>query len=570
LGNFVRLRPFIAFVGIGIAASATSLEIVSRLHVPVPMQDGVRLSANVFLPAETGRFPTILVRTPYNKGEDLLANFRSFLEHGYAMVVEDARGRNESEGVFDPFGQEPKDGNDTLNWIARQPWSDGKIGMLGGSYLGIVQWKAALLNNPHLKAIAPVVSGSDDYRDRYYSTGGALQLGHRLLWISENLRAPGFVPLDFNSYVRTLPLRRADLATTGQRSDIFQKILDHPADDAFWRGMSTREHIDQIHVPVFSVGGWYDCFVESDLSAFSALRRSSNVHRIVIGPWPHNMSVKFANVDFGKDSGAPIRRMQIEWFDQWLKSKDTPIMSSPAAHIFVMGANRWRDEQEWPPARARMTAFYFASQGAANTLDGSGTLDDRPPRRSQPERFEFDPANPVPTSGGATCCNPKLFPWGPMDQRPIERRSDVLVFSTPPMREDLEVIGPVRVVLYAASSAPDTDFTAKLVDVFPDGEARNLTDGILRIRYRDSLEKPQLAVPGQIYELNIDAGVTGNVFLRGHRVRLEISSSNFPRFDRNPNTGHPIADETLLRRADQIIYHDRQHPSRLILPVIPN
>jgi len=566
----VRLRPFIALVGIGIAASATSLEIVSRLHVPVPMQDGVRLSANVFLPGETGRFPTILVRTPYNKGEDLLANFRSFLEHGYAMVVEDARGRNESEGVFDPFGQEPKDGNDTLNWIARQPWSDGKIGMLGGSYLGIVQWKAALLNNPHLKAIAPVVSGSDDYRDRYYSTGGALQLGHRLLWISENLRTPGFVPLDFNSYVRTLPLRRADSAATGQRSDIFQKILDHPADDAFWRGMSTREHIDQIHVPVFSVGGWYDCFVESDLSAFSALRRNSNVHRIVIGPWPHNMSVKFANVDFGKDSSAPIRRMQIEWFDQWLKSKDTPIMSSPPAHIFVMGANRWRDEQEWPPARARMTAFYFASQGTANTLDGSGTLDDRPPRRSQPERFEFDPANPVPTSGGATCCNPKLFPWGPMDQRPIERRSDVLVFSTPPMREDLEVIGPVRVVLYAASSAPDTDFTAKLVDVFPDGDARNLTDGILRLRYRDSLEKPQLAVPGQIYELNIDAGVTGNVFLKGHRVRLEISSSNFPRFDRNPNTGRPIADETVLRRADQIIYHDRQHPSRLILPVIPN
>ena len=534
------------------------------------MQDGVRLSANIFLPAETGRFPTILVRTPYNKGSDLLPNFRSFLEHGYAMVVEDARGRYESEGVFDPFGQEPKDGNDTLNWIARQPWSDGKIGMLGGSYLGIVQWKAALLNNPHLKAIAPVVSGSDDYRDRYYSTGGAMQLGHRLLWISENLRAPGFVPLDFNRYVRTLPLRRADVAATGQRSDIFQKALDHPAYDAVWRAVSTREHIDQIHVPVFAVGGWYDCFVESDLAAFSALRRSSSVHRIVIGPWPHNMSVKFAGVDFGKDSGAPIRRMQIEWFDQWLKSKDTPIMSSPPAHIFVMGANRWRDEQEWPPARARMTSLYFASQGAANTLNGGGTLGPRSPRRAQPERFEFDPSNPVPTAGGATCCNPKLFAWGPMDQRAVERRSDVLVFSTPPLHEDLEVIGPVRVVLYAATSAPDTDFTAKLVDVFPDGQARNLTDGILRLRYRDSLETPHLAMPGEIYELNIDAGVTSNVFLRGHRVRLEISSSNFPRFDRNPNTGHPIADETVLRKADQIIYHDRQHPSRVVLPVIPN
>ena len=532
------------------------------------MQDGVRLAANIFLPSETGRFPTILVRTPYNKGDDLLPGYRSFLDHGYAMVVEDARGRYESEGVFDPFGQEPKDGNDTLNWIARQPWSDGKIGMLGGSYLGIVQWKAALLNNPHLKAIAPVVAGSDDYRDRYYSAGGAFQLGHRLLWMSENLRAPGFTPPDFTSYVRTLPLRRADVAATGQRSGILQTALDHPAYDAFWRAMSTREHIDQIHVPVFMVGGWYDCFVESDLAAFSALRANSSVHRIVIGPWPHNMSVKFANVDFGKDSGAPIRRMQIEWFDQWLKSKDTPIMSTPPAHIFVMGANRWRDEQEWPPARAKLTAFYFTSRGAANTLNGGGSLGPRPPRRSQPERFEFDPANPVPTMGGATCCNPKVFAWGPMDQRTVERRSDVLVFTTPPVREDLEVIGPVRVVLYAATSAPDTDFTAKLVDVFPDGQARNLTDGILRLRYRDSLEVPHLATPGEVYELNIDAGVTSNVFLKGHRVRLEISSSNFPRFDRNPNTGRPIADETVLRKASQSIYHDRQHPSRLILPVI--
>lgn len=566
----MRLRPLIPLIASGTLVFASTPEIVKRLNVKVPMQDGVHLAANIFLPSESGRFPTILVRTPYNKGDDLLPGYRLFVNHGYAMVVEDARGRYESEGVFDPLGQEPKDGNDTLNWIARQPWSDGKIGMLGGSYLGIVQWKAALLDNPHLKAIAPVVAGSDDYRDRYYSTGGAFQLGHRLLWMSENLRAPGFSPPNFASYVRTLPLRRADLAATGQRSSILQTVLNHPAYDAFWRNLSTREHIDRIHVPVFIVGGWYDCFVESDLSAFTALRAHSGVDRIVIGPWPHNMSVKFAGADFGQDSGAPIRRMQLEWFDQWLKSKDTPIMSRPPAHIFVMGANRWRDEQEWPPARAKLTAFYFTSHGAANTLDGGGSLGPQPSRRSLPERFTFDPAHPVPTMGGSTCCNPKVFPWGPMDQRPVERRSDVLVFTTPPVREDLEVIGPVRVVLYASTSAPDTDFTAKLVDLFPNGEARNLTDGILRLRYRDSLEKPEPAVPGQVYELNIDAGVTSNVFLKGHRVRLEISSSNFPRFDRNPNTGRTIADEAVLRKADQIIYHDRQHPSRLILPVIPN
>ena len=566
----MRVPPLIALISVSAVLSASTPEIVQRLNVRVPMQDGVRLAANIFLPAGAGRFPTILVRTPYNKGDDLLPGFRLFLEHGYAMVVEDARGRYASEGAFDPLAQEPKDGNDTLNWIASQPWSDGKIGMLGGSYLGIVQWKVALLNNPHLKAIAPVVSGSDDYRDRYYSTGGALQLGHHLLWMSENLRAPEYQLPDFSSYVRTLPVRRADLAATGRRNGIFQKALDHPAYDGFWRAISTREHIDRIHVPVFSVGGWYDCFVESDLAAFSALRRSSSVHRIVIGPWPHNMSLKFTHVDFGSDSSIPVRRMQLEWFDQWLKSKDTPIMSGPPARIFVMGVNRWRDEQEWPPVRARKTPFYFAGERPANTLDGGGLLDARAPRRSPPDHFQFDPVNPVPTTGGATCCNPRVFSWGPADQRPVERRPDVLVFSTPPVREDLEVIGPVRVVLYASTSAPDTDFTAKLVDVFPDGEARNLTDGILRIRYRDSLATPHLATPGQIYELNIDAGVTSNVFLKGHRVRLEISSSNFPRFDRNPNTGRPVADETVLHKASQTIYHDRLHPSRVILPVIPN
>lgn len=566
----MRLRTLITAVALSTTLSGSAPEIVRRLNLSVPMRDGIRLAANVFLPSESGRFPTILVRTPYNKGEDLTPNFRAFVDHGYAMVVEDARGRYASEGVFDPFGQEPKDGNDTLNWIARQPWSDGKIGMLGGSYLGIVQWKAALLNNPHLKAIAPVVSGSDDYRDRYYSTGGAMQLGHRLLWMSENLRAPGYMPPSFATFVRILPLRAADLSATGQRCSIFQTVLDHPSFDAFWRTMSTREHLSQIHIPVFSVGGWYDSFVESDLAAFSALRKTSNLDRIVIGPWPHNMSVKFANVDFGKDSGAPIRRMQIEWFDQWLKAKDTPMMSQPPVHIFVMGANRWRDEQVWPPARAKMTPLYFASEGHANSLDGNGMLADRPARKAEPDRFEFDPHNPVPTAGGAACCNPNQFLWGPMDQRAIEQRSDVLVFTSPTLHEDLEVTGPVSVVLYVSTSVPDTDFTAKLVDVFPNGEARNLTDGILRLRYRNSLEKPQLATPGQVYEVNIDAGVTSNVFLKGHRVRLEISSSNFPRFDRNPNTGRPVADETVLRTASQTIYHDRAHPSRLVLPVIPN
>jgi len=235
-----------------------------------------------------------------------------------------------------------------------------------------------------------------------------------------------------------------------------------------------------------------------------------------------------------------------------------------------MGANQWRDEHEWPLARTKMTSLYFGSKGRANTRTGDGALSARPPRRAPPDRFEFDPRNPVATTGGAICCNPKFSAWGPMDQRAVEMRPDVLVFTSTPVNEDLEVTGVVRVVLYAATSAPDTDFTAKLVDVFPTGEARNLTDGILRLRYRTSLEKSELAHPGEIYKLTIDAGVTSNVFLKGHRVRLEISSSNFPRFDRNPNTGRTIADETILRKASQTIYHDKAHPSRVELPVIPN
>ncbi len=566
----MRLRCFVSIFCCSLSISASSAEIVRHLNVRVPMRDGIRLAANIFLPSDSARFPTLLVRTPYDKGEDLVPNYKFFVEHGYAMVVEDVRGRYESEGAFDPLMQEPRDGDDTLNWIARQSWSDGKIGMIGGSYLGIAQWKVALMQNPHLKAIAPVVSGYDDYRDRFYSPGGAFQIGHRLLWMAENMRSPGYTVPDFNQFVRTLPLRRADLAATGQRNESYRKALDHPAEDAFWRAMSTRARLDQIRIPVFSVGGWYDNFVQSDLEAFQSLRRNSGAHRIIIGPWPHNMSIKFQNASFGTDSGAPIRRMQLEWFDQWLKSKDTPIMSRPPVRIFVMGANRWRDEHEWPLARAKMTPYYFASKGHANSLTGDGALAPKPPRRERPSRFDFDPRNPVPTAGGAICCNPKVFAWGPMDQRAVERRPDVLVFTSAPVAQDLEVTGPIKVVLYASTSAPDTDFTAKLVDVSPDGSARNLTDGLLRLRYRNSLAKPERARPGEIYKVAIDAGVTSNVFLKGHRVRIEISSSNFPRFDRNPNTGRPIADETELRKASQSVYHDRARPSHVLLPVIAN
>lgn len=542
---------------------------LKHLNVHTAMRDGVRLSANVFRPDLKTRVPTVLVRTPYGKGLDLPPGYQAFVDRGYAVVVQDVRGRYASEGVFRPLTQEGPDGYDTLDWIARQPWSDGKVGMVGGSYLGIAQWKAALLNNPHLKAISPVVSGCDEYRDRFYSTGGALKLGNRLLWISENLRAPAYHTPEFERFVLHLPLRTADRAATGQTTDIWQHSLDHPTYDSFWQSISTRRQLEKMRVPVLSFGGWYDNFAQSDLEAYSSLGGAANSRRVVIGPWPHNMSLRFADADFGPQSGAPVRSMQLDWFDYWLKGKDSPLISSPPVRIFVMGINEWRDESEWPLARSKMTPYYFTARKAANGLDGGGELSNSRPRDEKPDHYEFDPHDPAPTRGGAVCCNPSVFAWGPMDQRPVERRSDVLVYTTGALKKDMEVTGPVRVVLYAATSAPDTDFTAKLVDVFPDGTARHLTDGILRLRYRESLEKPVPAIPGQSYQITIDAGVTSNVFLKGHRVRLEISSSNFPRFDRNPNTGRPIADETELRKAYQTVYHDRARPSYVLLPVTP-
>ena len=560
------------------------------------MRDNVRLDTNVFHPAGSGKFPTVLIRTPYGKGPDLPAGYQSFINHGYAVVMQDVRGRYASGGVFDVLNQEGPDGYDSLNWIASQPWSDGKVGMIGGSYVGIAQWRVALLNNPHLKAIFPVVSGSDEYLDRYYSPGGAMKLGHRLLWMSDNLTPAGMAKPKFSDYIDHLPLRTVDRSATRRTLQFYQTILNHPTYDSFWKNLSVRENIEDVHVPVFSVGGWYDNFAESDLEAFSALHkldgRLDDKHRIMIGPWAHNMSLPFPGVSYGDDSSSPIRSYQIEWFDHWLKgAPEDALRFSPEkwhavraevdeapVHLFVMGVNRWRDEPDWPLARAKSTALYLASDGAANTSNGNGVLQWKPERAKAQDTsadttaidsFIYDPRNPVPTLGGAVCCDPKIFPWGPIDQRPVEKRKDVLVYTSAPMKQDLEVTGTIRVLLYASTSALDTDFTAKLVDVFPNGEARNLTDGILRVRYRDGLEKAELAEPGKVYPLLIDAGVTSNVFLAGHPSASKISSSNFPRFDRNPNTGRAFADETALQKAQQAIYHSRQYPSHLLLPVIP-
>ncbi len=537
------------------------------VRVRIPMRDRVVLEANLFLPSPSGRHPTVLVRTPYNKGRALLAGYGVFLGRGYAVLVEDVRGRYASGGVFDGMAHEGPDGSDTIDWIARQAWSDGNVVMSGGSYLGFAQWDAALEQNPHLKAIFPVVSGCDPYTDRFYSTGGALKLGHRLSWLVSNLAGPGFHEPPFLVYVNHLPLRTSDRFAAGRAIAAYQKALAHPVFDSFWRKMSVCENMDQVRVPVFAAGGWYDNYVEGDLRAFGELSRLGRNPRLLIGPWPHNMSYHFPGVDFGRSANVPLKRYQVDWYDRVLKH-GTQASTAPEVSWFVMGANVWKSARRWPPPTARTQAFYLAGEGHANTLTGDGALESTPPAAAPPDRFVYDPHNPVPTHGGSVCCDPAIFPWGPMDQRPIERRSDVLVYNTPPLKHDVEITGPIRVELWIMTSARDTDFTAKLVDVFRDGEARNLTDGILRLRYRDGLDRISLARPSQSLHVSIDAGVTSNLFLAGHRIRLEISSSNFPRFNRNGNTGGAIADETRTVPAHQTIFHDARHPSALLLPVV--
>jgi uncharacterized protein len=525
--------------------------------VRVRMRDGVRLSTSVFLPHSPGPYSTLLVRTPYGKGTSLLSGYKLFLDRQFAVVVQDVRGRYASEGVFRPPLQEDRDGADTISWVASQPWSDGKVGMLGGSYLGIAQWRAALQRQPQLRAIFPIVSGSDEYLDRFYSPGGALKVGHRMLWIAENFMLPHHPRPPFTEFVRHLPLRTMDRVTTGQSIGFYQEALNHPAYDAYWRSRSTRERLHEVNIPAYIVGGWYDNYVESDLATFVSLTKRSGAHRVMIGPWPHAMEPLPRS---GAEARVNIRAIQAQWFEHWMRGPQ-PVPNFPAApvRIFVMGANRWRDEQEWPIARTKYTPLYL---NAGKALAAQ-------PQASGYERYTYDPRHPVPTMGGAVCCNPKIFPPGPMDQREVESRDDVLIYSSQPLRRDIEVTGEIRVVLHISTTATDTDFTAKLVDVHPDGYARNLCDGILRLRFRAGLDKPQLAKPGTIYAITIPAGVTSNVFRAGHRVRIEISSSNFPRFNRNPNTGRAIADETELRLADQTVYHGTKWPSHVILPVIP-
>ena len=573
-------------------------DLQAQFNIPVPMRDGITLYADLYRPAGDTPLPTLLQRTPYDKSQSRTGSLDALraASHGYAVVIQDTRGRYASEGEFYPFLNEPDDGYDTVQWCAAQPWSSGKIGMFGRSYVGATQWLCAITNPPALAAIAPGITASDYYEGWTYQ-GGAFALGFALSWTLRQLTMANLdaisrrhnVPPDTRQMLRDA-FNRLDLTFQHQPiidlphlqdplAGYYYDWIRHSTSDDYWRRWRIEDHYSSLTVPALHIGGWHDIFLLGTLRNYAGMRNTAANpvaragQRLIVGPWHHGpFGETSGDYFFGlESSGAALDTdgLQLRWFDHWLKGEPNGVDADPPVRIFVMGRNQWRDESQWPPARAQFTDYYLHSAGHANTAAGDGTLSTIAPQDEPTDCYLYAPRHPVPTRGGPLCCGPSFVPGGAYDQQDIETRPDILCYTTPPLDADLEVTGPVTLTLYAATTAADTDFTAKLVDVSPCGSARNLTDGIIRARYRQGTDAPHPITPHTIHEYAIDLVATSNVFQAGHRIRLEISSSNFPRFDRNFNTAADPWAATDSIPALQTIHHTAAHPSRLHLPIIP-
>jgi len=545
-------------------------------NVMIPMSDGVKLAADIYRPKAVGKFPVIVTRTPYNKRNPHHKYAFAgglFASQGYAFIVQDVRGKFASEGEYYPYINEGKDGHETFEWAGKQPWSSGKVGTYGFSYWGSTQWLSAPYSSEYLKAMVPIVTSQNLYPRWAYN--GIYRFNDVLFWhygttckTERSLKG-----IDIDKAVRHLPLIEADDAM-GIDIPAYNDWIRHPQPDEYWDAIRVSDKVHKMTAPALLIGGWYDYYLESMFNDFKRMLASAGsdearMSRIIIGPWTHESVSKFDDVDFGKsaDFMQHIKTM-LRWYDYWLKGADNGIVREDPVTIFVMGKNEWRTARSWPLPGTTYMQFYLHSGGNANTAGGDGLLNIEPPTVEPPDEFTYDPANPVPSIGGTSIYGNAAA--GPKDQRVVEERDDVLVYTTRVLEEDIEVTGPVELVLYASSSAVDTDFCAKLVDVYPDGRAINLRTGMLRARYRASLMEPSLLKSGKIYEFEIRVGCTSNVFKKGHRIRLEVSSSYFPEFSRNLNTGAPIGLTSEIVKADQTVYHDSDYPSYLLLPVIPS
>jgi putative CocE/NonD family hydrolase len=539
------------------------------------MRDGVMLSADVYYPVEVERgerYPVILSRTPYLKANSAFVEMgRYFAERGYVLVAMDVRGRGDSDGVFVPYRNEGRDGYDAIEWCASQEWSNGQVGTLGGSYLGRIQWLAALEHPPHLRAMVVLVTPSDPFVE--IPTG--VESPMHLCWIHlvSGRVTQVMDAVNWMQVYEHLPLLTMD-EQAGHRSDYWRTNLEHPLLDDYWRAMCYQDKFSQVHVPILHISGWYDDeqigtpLNFTGMTTQGATPEICTAQRLLMGPWGHSVNTTsvMGEVNFGPESLIDLRGEEARWFDRWLKHSETETRDAPV-RIFVMGANRWRDEQEWPLARAVETHYYLRSGGQANSRFGDGRLSLEKSNVGEPQdKYSYDPARPVPFITEPTSSQI----GGPDDYAAIEQRDDVLVYVTEPLVEDVEVTGPIRVVLYAASSAVDTDFTAKLIDVWPSGFRQRICDGMVRARFRAGMDKPLLIEAERVYEYTIDCWYTSQVFKQGHCIGLEISSSAFPKYDRNLNTGAALGKTTEMVIAHQRIYHDAEHLSRLVLPVVSN
>ena len=584
-------------------ASRREYTVIRERNVMVPMRDGTRLATDIFRPDAPGRFPVLVNRGPYGKEGYLDQPNHSmwfFPKNGYVFVSQDCRARFDSEGdSYDPVFQEALDGWDTVEWAARQPWSTGRVGTTGQSYLGATQYTLAGTNPlpPHLRTMAPVSASSDFHQSWVYHTGGAMEWGWMVPYaifkgrntlerigrqdllarMDEYVLPPGnFAQPLTDQWYRHLPLRDW-IDRLKETAPYFHEYFDEELDGPYWWRANLLRNLGGITIPMFHVSSWYDIFLEGALNSFQAIREQGATgvarrnQKLLIGPWAHirpytePTSGGCGDIDFGDNARIELHHYLLRWFDHWLQDIDSGITTDPPVYIFVMGENRWREEHEWPLARTNYTAFYLHSQGSANTRSGDGSLSTVPPGDQPADQFVYNPEDPVPTAGGNTL----IIDYGVSDQGFVEDRNDVLVYDSGPLEHDLEITGPVKMELYASSSSVDTDFTAKLVDVRPDGYAHNLQDGIIRARYRTSAAQPSFIEPGRVYHYTIDLGSTSHVIKAGHRIRVDISSSNFPRFDRNPNTGAPLGVDARLESAQQTIHHSAALPSRVILPIIP-
>jgi len=572
------------------APISTSADILIQHNVAMKTRDGVTLYADIFRPKSSDKFPVILMRTPYDKSVNW-ASMPAFkiVPRGYVFIIQDVRGRYTSEGEWYPFKHEEADGYDAVEWAASLPYSNGKVGMMGGSYVGATQMLAAIGAPPHLAGIAPEITASN-YHDNWTYQGGAFEQWFDQNWTTQLARNTLDRLIDKNTDARvgapTLPLANypvfnfgqlpADAQLTAEIAPYYLDWLSHPDYDNYWKQWSIEEHFSKITVPMLNVGGWYDIFADGTLhnymgaKAHGATEAARTQQHLLMQIGGHaGFGRKIGDVDFGPHALENAYVDQIlDWYDYLFKGIHNEFATDKPVRLFVMGVNEYRQEDDWPPPEAHYVKYFLHSGGNANSLRGNGSLSTSAPRSEAADSYVYDPGNPVPTVGGPLCCAQELIEPGPRDQRSVENRDDVLVYSIGPLAQDLDVTGPVKATLFVKSTAVDTDFTGKLVDVAPDGTAIDVAEGILRMRYRDSREHASLMNPGQTYEINLDLWATSNVFLRGHTVRLEISSSNFPRFDRNLNTGEEIKNGHKFVSATNTIVHDEQHPSALVLPVI--